>query len=302
MNILVIGGKSFIGSNLCKHLAKNGYSVFIGTRSTRTPQLPIDDRYLNKEIYLDLLSTESINNALISINPDVIINLAAVIQENSQNGREMLDVNCVGMYAMLNCCISLKIKPHIIFTSSMSVYNYVDPSYLPVDEKHPLHVYDLYGLSKLFGEQLCDYFSQFGIKITALRISGVYGPNKNKGIIYNCLMSVKSGDIVSVPIERTIRDFVYVDDITQAITKLISYRPKEAYEVFNIGGGVGIDLNDIISNAEKITKTTLNINFIQSDKSSEFYLNINKAKNAFGFEPRDITCGMELFWDFLKSE
>jgi len=292
MKILVIGGRSFIGRPLVTRLLKGNYSVIIGASDKSNVSNCINR---HESIYLNLFDEDSIRNVISVHKPNVIFFLASVRGDGSHVTKPILDANCVGLNSVMEACVSVGIRPKIIFSSSMGVYNYDRPEYLPVDEKHPLTAYDFYGLTKIIGEQLCDFYSNhYGFSTYILRIPGVFGKGKNKGLIYNCLKYAGTEKIITIPKKLFIRDFISVDDVVLALYNLVDYSGDS--NVFNIGSGTGVSLQDIVKLSEEITGEKIQISYDNSIVESSFYLDITKASDAINFIPTEFKKSLSDFW------
>ena len=297
MKILIIGGRSFIGQNLIKKIAKKDNKIFIGNSNLSKKKSPINNEVIN--IHLNLLDKSAIFDSLNKINPDTIINLASIRNNTSTYSNEMFDVNVAGINNIFKSCIELQIFPHFIFTSAIGVYNYHNPLYNPVDEDHPTNPIDEYGLSKLLGEKICKFYSENKFKTTILRIPGVYGQGKSSGLIYKLLNPANKNNLVSLPSKNIVRDFIYVDDVVKSIILSITYQNPYSFNLFNISNGKGISLEEIIKYANKITNKVFNISYSNLYSNYEFFMDISKSQKELGFEPTNIYEGMEKFWKLL---
>ncbi len=123
--------------------------------------------------------------------------------------------------------------------SSAQVYG--EPSYLPVDEHHSTIPKTNYGISKLAGELYLRAFGVKGrIKYTILRLFNVFGPGQKRGFVIPDLIAkirnLNDGEPLVVYATRTTsRDFIFIDDVTAAIQKVVKLKPVN--EVLNICSG-----------------------------------------------------------------
>ena len=250
MKILIIGGRSFIGRTLVNKLLKKNHSLIIGSSSNRINVLSHTNGC--ETVYLNLFDESSIRGVISVHKPSVIFFLASVRSDGSHTTKPILDANCVGLNSVMESCIFSEIRPKIIFSSSMGVYNYDKPEYLPVDENHPLEAYDFYGLTKIIGEQLCNFYNKHhGFSTYILRIPGVFGEGKDKGLVYNCLKFAGTERTITIPKCLFVRDFISVDDVVIALCNLIIYNGD--VKTFNIGSGTGINLKEIVDLSQDVT-------------------------------------------------
>ena len=218
------------------------------------------------------------------------------------DARFVLRVNGEGTYNLLEACAALPQAPIVAYASAMGVYNYEAPSYLPVDENHPAIPADTYGLSKLMGELACEYFaSRSGLPCSILRISGVFGPGKPKGIIYNCLNALMTGGVVRLPKGEIRRDLVYVDDVVDALIRAARSAGQGRPPVYNIGSGSGDSLMDVVRATERVTGREVPVEILPDDRNSLFHFDIAKAAREIGFHPRSLEEGIDAYWKFLTE-
>jgi len=115
---------------------------------------------------------------------------------------------------------------------------------VPTDEDSPAVPLSVYGATKLTQEHLVRVFAQtFDIPAVAFRFQNVYGPGQSLHNPYTGILSIFSTRIMNGnPIEiyedgRESRDFVYVDDVVDAISLAVE-RNSGLYRCYNVGTGV----------------------------------------------------------------
>jgi UDP-glucuronate 4-epimerase len=290
--ILVTGSAGFIGFHLVASLLAEGYIIIgfdsinsyydISLKTARLRELGI--MITNEEV--NLASEEkvipklyhSITNPNFSFYfgkleqrhqvdyifemeaPKYVINLAAQagVRYSLTNPRAYIASNVVGFLNILEACRETSVK-HLLFASSSSVYG--------LNTKLPFSTYDntdhpisLYGATKKSNELMAhSYAHLFGLPTTGLRFFTVYGPwGRPDMALYTFTKSITEGR----PIELfnngdMIRDFTYIDDITESIKRLLDKVPHRSddinnlnnpssstapYQVFNIGNNKPVNL------------------------------------------------------------
>jgi UDP-glucose 4-epimerase len=300
VNILIVGGGSFVGRHLSAMIDKNENNVFIGTTSSVNHEHDSGSNLFN--IHLNLLDKSTVYDSLDLIQPEIIVHLASIRNETATYSGEIFDVNVSGLQTLFQACNGLKIQPHVVFTSAMGIYDYTNPLYVPVDEHHPAKPHDLYGLTKLLGETICEFHSGNRIRSTVLRIPGIYGPHKNQGLIYSLLKRSNKTKSITIPSAHTVRDFIHIDDVVRSIIATFTYDSSSLFNIFNIGSGTGISLKQIVNYADDITTNTIDISYDNLQSPSEFFMDISKARKMLGYKPTTIAEGMTLFWNYLNEK
>lgn len=254
MPVILSGAAGFIGSATLEVLLGK-YSKVVGIDNLYSSALSNVRNLLEtgKLIFIEVDVSdfeslwEKIRYMVNGENVEGIVHLAAIVNvaEVHVNPRLALKVNVIGTQNMLELARLLDVE-RFVFASSAAVYG--EPQYLPVDESHPLTPTNLYGLSKLMGEQLVmRYGDDYGIKPIILRYFNVYGPRMRpgqySGVIYRFIKSlVNRNKPVIYGDGKQTRDFVYVYDVAKANLKGLE---SKYVGVLNIGTGVETSINKL---------------------------------------------------------
>ena len=196
----------------------------------------------------------------------------------------MFNTNINGTLNMLELC--RKNKARLIFTSS---YVYGNPSYLPIDEKHPIKAFNPYAQSKIIGENLCEIYSNnFDISVVVLRLFNVYGKGQSENfLIPSIIKQIKSEKIVLNDLNPK-RDYIYIDDLLDVYFKLIN-KEFSGFKLFNIGSGESVSIKKIISTIElKINKKfdIISLDKIRKNEIKETKADISKISKYINWQPK----------------
>ena len=256
--LLVTGTAGFIGYHLSKRLLEENYKL-IGIDNLNnyySPQLKKDRleqliKHPNFEfIKLDFSDSSKTKSFFKNQAFEQIIHLGAQagVRYSLENPQAYIDTNITGFLNILEGCRYNNISK-IIYVSSSSVYG--NNSKLPFSEnaqaKQPEN---LYGASKIANEAMAhSYASLFGFQMIGLRFFTVYGPwGRPDMALYLFTKSILNGEPIQVfnNGEHT-RSFTYIEDIIEAIHRLIKITEKrstkfEKNEIFNIGGAKPVKL------------------------------------------------------------
>lgn len=302
MLVLVTGGTGFIGAHLCRSLSAAGNPPAILTRTTRPAGEPVASAPGARSFAADLLDRSALRRVVSEVRPDVVFHLAARVSARPDDPGGFMRVNGEGTFNLLEACAATRPAPRVVYASTMSVYPYEAPDYLPVDEQHPVRPADEYGLSKLVGELSCHYHaSRAGLACAILRLAGVYGPGKAKGLIHNCLEAALDGRTVALPRGEVRRDFVYVGDVVDALLAAARLPASEEPAVFNIGSGVGSSLEEVVAAAEELAGRPLRRTEQDEARSSRFWFDIRRAEREIGFKPSALRAGMAASWQAMTA-
>ena len=182
---------------------------------------------------------------------------------------------------------------------------------LPTDENSKLHPSSIYGVTKHFQEELALVAGKsLKIPTIALRFQNVYGPGQSLSNPYTGILSIFStiinnGNNINVfedGLES--RDFVYIDDVVDAI-KLTIDNPID-YGVFNIGTGDSVRVIDVAESLKVLYSSECEINVTGNYRVGDIrhnFADITLAKNTLGFNPKvSFNVGIRNFTDWVKKQ
>lgn len=252
--ILITGSYGFIGSGLCEKFENLGFQVW------KTDCIGAEDaQYLKIDMCCE---KDKLKDFLSDIKPDIIIHCAgsADVAKSIQNPETDFERNVKSCHNLLFALNELKmVDARVIVLSSAAVYG--QPKSLPINERCKRRPLSPYALHKTMVEDICMYFSNtyhFDLKI--LRIFSAYGPGLKKQIfwdMYNKYQRKNELHMLGSGLES--RDYIYIDDLLQAIY-LISINAPKTEIVYNVGNGQEIlikeaaewFINAVGGNKEKI--------------------------------------------------
>lgn len=242
--VIISGGLGFLGSNLARKLVDKGAQVCIVDALLANHGA----NYFNLAGYIDkveihILDVRSPEFLHLLKGVDYYFNLAAQSSHMSSLRDPIvdLDINTRSQLAMLEYCRMHNPEIRIIFTSTRQVYGRTTD--LPADENHRIRPVDINGVDKAATEHFFRLYHQiYGLNTIALRLTNTYGPRMRINGEYlpflgNWIKSLFETNSIEVWDENIIRDFTYVDDVTDVITTIGLY--EQAFgEVFNLGGEI----------------------------------------------------------------
>ena len=218
---------------------------------------------------------------------DILIHLAALtfVPESYKRPYDFYNVNLVGTLNMLEICRTRN-KP-IVYMSS---YMYGHPQYLPIDENHSLSAVNPYGQSKLMGEELCRaYARDFQLSVVALRLFNLYGPGQTDNFLLSKIVKqAMAGDEIKLNDHRPRRDFIFIDDVVNALIKIVAiFNSIKGFNCYNIGYGASHSIGDVIEIVRKFYPD-ITVSFSGEQRPDEILdtvSNIDKAKKELSWKP-----------------
>jgi UDP-glucose 4-epimerase len=254
MKVAIFGGGGFIGSAIADRLLKDGHDLRIFERPRVEPYRQFSNDEKVEWLTGDLMSIHDVSSAVDGV--DVVLHLVSTTLPKSSNDDIIYDVqsNLVATLQLLSAMGAKNVRRIVFISSGGTVYG--NPTYLPIDEKHPTEPRVSYGVTKLAIEKyLLLYQYLHGIKATILRVANPYGERQRVETAQGVVGVFLSKAIQNQPIEiwgdgSVTRDYVYVGDVAEAFARAVRYDGTNS--VFNISSGIGTSLNELIEMVERV--------------------------------------------------
>ena len=233
MRALVTGGAGFVGTNLIKRLLKDEYEVV----SFDNYSTGFKDNRLKGCTYFDVDITEKFDDWKEKF--DVIFHLAALprIKPSFENPKEVCDVNVGGTQNVLE--YARKNNTPVIYAGSSSFWGGT--------HKNP------YTFSKWQGEELCKLYERvYGLEVTICRFYNVYGDYMPKSGGYRTVLPIfleqyRNGEPLTITSDgEQRRDFTHVDDIVDAMIRVVELMPSQWGSTFELGRGENHSINEVV--------------------------------------------------------
>lgn len=278
MSILVTGAAGFIGMHVSKKLLELGYRV-VGIDmindyydvNLKLDRLNILQNFDNFTFYkIDLSDKSQLSLLGTRHNIKRVIHLAAQagVRYSLINPHAYIEANIQGFLNVLEFARYNNIE-HLVYASSSSVYG--GNTKLPFSEENNVdHPVSLYAATKKANELFAHTYSHlYGLPTTGLRFFTVYGPWGRPDM---ALFAFTKAMIEGKPIDiynngQMLRDFTYIDDIVEAIIRVMNkpatadpafdtinpkaYSSFSPYRVFNVGNNSPVNLLEYINTIEQ---------------------------------------------------
>lgn len=246
---IVTGGCGFVGARLCAALVRAGKRVValddlsVGSHDN----LPADIRDAVELVTHDVRDRESIETLIAERQPDTVYHLAAMhfIPACNADPAAAISINVTGTQVLLSACHAFAPSATLVLASTGAVYA---PSRKPHAEDDALRPTDIYGLTKLWMEQLAElHQTQFGTRIAIARLFNVVGPGEtNPHLLPEILQQAAESDTLSLGNLTTRRDYIAVDDIAAGLMLMADAIGGTGMLVCNLGREDAIDGNALL--------------------------------------------------------
>lgn len=294
MRCLITGVAGFIGSHLAERLLKLGYEVmgvdaFIDYYPRHIKETNMSGIMGNPSFKFLEADLNAINLDEVIDGCDYIFHQAAQAGVRASWGKEFriyTDCNIKATQSLLEASLEKGIKK-FVYASSSSVYG--DTRELPMREGNFVQPISPYGVTKLAGEHLvCLYAKNFNLPCMSLRYFTVYGPRQRPDMAFHRFIKacLEDKELTIYGDGEQTRDFTYISDIVNA--NIQAAESEAVGEVYNIGGGSRVSLNQTLNVLEGIAGKKIRRRHIETQKGDvpHTYADISKARMCLGYQSR----------------
>ncbi|UYO05155.1 NAD-dependent epimerase/dehydratase family protein [Paenibacillus sp. PSB04] len=297
---VILGGSGFIGRNLVGKLSKDNY-VLVADRSYSS-----EFETMENVSYTKFNFTEEESFAPLLDDADTIIHLISTLfaKDGTENLAAEVSANVLSTIRLLEDMVGRNTS--LLFVSSGGTV-YGEGGESPALEDDPKHAFCGYALTKTMIENTLElYKNQHGLRFQTVRLSNPYGFMSNSGRMQGLIPIMVNRILHGEPITiwgdgENIRDYIFIDDVVDAIAAVLNYEGQES--IFNVGTGVGYSNNEILNLVmEKLSPENPPLIQYSSSRKCDVrknVLNIEKITKCTGWQPKT---GIEEGIEFVIRE
>ena len=290
-SVLVTGGAGFIGSHVAERLLESGWDVHIADNCFAGSKDLVPD---GATFYETDIRSGEFRRLVQAIAPRRIVHLAAIhyIPYCNDHPGEAFDVNVMGSRNVYRAARELDDLESVVFASSAAVY---PPGDAPNREEDHVAPVDIYGQTKLVGEDLLELFADemgdAGVSCVAARLFNVFGDDEtNPHLVPAILDQLREGDrTLTLGNLTPKRDFVHVSDVADALVAL-SDGFDGSYRTFNVGTGTECSVREVVGYVGGLLGEDIEITQTErrTRKTDRQHLcaNVERIRTEIGWEPR----------------
>ena len=324
-SILVTGAAGFIGFHLARRLLADGWTVHgldslndyydPRLKQARLDELKGPNFHFHK---CDLSDRSAIASLFGTQRYAYVVHLAAQagVAHSAVDPAAYVDANLVGFANILEGCRQGECR-HLVYASSSSVYG--------ANQRMPLRVSDrvdeplsLYGATKRANELMAySYAHLFGLPATGLRFFTVYGPwGRPDMAVWLFTQAIFEDRPVRLYNHGHMRrDFTYVDDVIEAVVRLIEAppaatvavaqtSPQPPHRIYNVGNAHPVEVTALLDLLEKVVGKPARRELLPMRPIDvlETFADSSELQRATGFAPRTpIEDGLRAFVTWYRG-
>jgi UDP-glucuronate 4-epimerase len=313
-HVLVTGAAGFIGFHVARRLLEEGRSVvgidnmnaYYDTRLKEARRAELEKFPAFRFHKLDLVDRDAVASLFRENRFPFVVHLAAQagVRHSLVDPHAYADANLHGFLNVLEGCRHNQCR-HLLFASTSSVYG--ANTRLPFSVHHNVdHPISLYAATKKANEAMAHAYSHlFGLPATGLRFFTVYGPWGRPDMAMFMFTSaiVEGRPIRLFNFGKMRRDFTYIDDVAEAILRLIDRAPAgdprwsgdapdpaasaAPWRLYNIGNNQAVEVSHVVDllEAELGRKAVREMVPIQPGDVTETCADIGELTRDIGFRP-----------------
>jgi UDP-glucose 4-epimerase len=242
---VIVGAGGFIGLHLVRGLVARGLDVVaIDQSAMRLAHVPVPTR-------IEAVIDDSVAMAGMLRAGDTVHLLAggALPDDGGAPARRQLDATVGATLDFVDMCTKAGVRRLMFPSSGGTVYGV--PRSTPIREDHPTDPISSYGVQKLAVEKYLAIHRRLKhLDSVVMRIGNPFGPGQDptrgQGLIGALSLKAVRGEAIEIWGDgEVVRDYLYIDDLIEAMIALSLYEGDE--RVFNVGSGEGLSVNQVLA-------------------------------------------------------
>lgn len=285
--VVIVGGAGFIGRHLTQRLAAEGVPVLVFDRA-QPPAVPGVET-----VVADLSDARALRSVVTPGAAIVHLAWTTIPATSDEDPAADLSDNLLGSVRLWEACAAAPVRRVVYVSSGGTVYGNVRK--LPIREDDPTEPICAYGLSKLAAEKYLGLFRRLHkLDSIILRPGNAYGPGQNptRGQSAATVFTFRAFRKEPITIwgdGSATRDLLYVDDLVDAIVRVLAHDPgADGPRVFNVGTGQGTSLRELVETIRQVMGRAPEVSYTpgRATDVSANVLDASRLRECTGWTPR----------------
>ncbi len=302
---LVTGGAGFVGANLVRRLIRDGLDVHVVLHSDVEPWRLSGVTELTRH-RCSVTDSDTLVELVGALKPEWVFHLAAHGAYSSQTNRDRITaVNTTGTFNLLDAVTNAGGCNGFVHTGSSSEYGL--KNHAP-SEDEAVAPNSIYAITKCAATHAVSYWArEHALPAVTLRLYSVYGYWEQPSRLMPRLVSAtSSGKLPPLTHPTTTRDFVWIDDVIDAIVRAAKAAANHAAAIWNIGSGVQTTLHELVAMAREMFDVRQEPAWDSMPSrlwdTDCWVADISRARSELGWEPAtDLRSGLLRMAEWLSA-
>lgn len=292
--VLVTGGTGLIGSNLLRRLIAHGSRPFVLVRDPGKSRRIEEIRSCVEYLHGDITDAAAVGRAVGIAKPRIVFHLASsFFNPPTLTAAEHMNIIAMGL---LHLCEALTQVPaqqqgrkiRLVTTGSCAVF----AGGSGLREDAPIDPGSMLGVAKASAGLISRYYARrYGFEAVELSLFTPFGPwEASRRLIPDVILSAFEGRDVRIGHGAQQRDFIYIDDVVDALLSAAEVALAEPSLRLNIGSGVGRPIKDVAARILDLmgnpVKLITGIQATNPDEIWEISADISAAARYLGWRPK----------------
>lgn len=247
INVVIIGGAGFIGRNLIAYLSANtNWNIICVDRDAFEPVSNV--KFYRKD-FSDRDNIDKILTDILPVGKEFTLIYLAGLGDQSRcfdNPEEAIRTNITIMMDVLLSCRNMKLNK-FIFPSTGLLYGKNNNKVFT--ESDEIYVDSIHAASKIAAEKLIEGIAcSYKIKCNILRFSNVFGIDSLQNTLIGKLVKnfAENPNNISVWNLDNRNDYIYVDDVSKAVQKVVEHTGGKVFDIYNVSTGLSYSVREIV--------------------------------------------------------
>jgi UDP-glucose 4-epimerase len=177
-----------------------------------------------------------------------------------------------------------------------------------MSESAPTRPISFYGITKVECEEIVERYTKHGvIDGRVLRVGNAYGPGQSarspQGLVAHLFHAAVSGETITLyGASSAVRDYIYIDDVSNAVADLLCV--EHAPRILNVGSGIGHSVEEVVRAVEHVTGLPIPTEHLPARRFDvrAVTLDVSQLRALVPFEPRSLVAGLAATWQQMSEE